>query len=396
MTVGSGDSSTDPASERPPGPPGSPAATPGESAAQGAAAATARTERHFPYGRPGRPLRRTSPFYIGFVGALGVLIALALAEALTQARQVIVLIVVSMFLAVGLNPAVEWLMRQGLRRPAAVAAVGVGVLLFFAGFVAAIAPPLATQTAAFVEQLPDILERLRGNPSIRRLDEEYGLISQTISFVTSGDLASRLFGGFVGVGRIVVGAAFGMVTVLILTLYFMASLPRIKEHAYQLAPRSRRQRVQLLTDEVLLRIGGYVSGQLTVAGLAGVTSFLFLSIIRLDYALTLSLVVAVLALVPMVGATLSAILVSLIALIDSPAKALAALAFYAIYQQFENYVIYPRVMRRSVNVPPALTIVAALVGGALMGVVGALLAIPTAAGLLLLFREVVVPRQEST
>jgi predicted PurR-regulated permease PerM len=390
MTVGSGDSAD--GSEPDPSA-GSPAPHPAQSAS---AASALRAERHFPYGRPGRPLRRTSPFYVGFVGGLGVLVAYGIIQALVQARQVIVLVVVSMFLAVGLNPFVERLARAGLRRSFAVGVVGGCVLLVFAGFIAAIAPPLAAQTADLIAAMPGILERLRENRTVQRLDDEYGLISQLISFVSGGNLARSVFGGFVGVGKIVLGSVFGTFTVLILTLYFMSALPRIKDHAYQLAPKSRRQRVQLLSDEVLVRIGGYVGGQLTVAGLAGVTSFFFLAIINLDYALTLSLVVAVLSLVPMVGATISAVLVSLVALIDSPAKALACLIFYALYQQFENYVIYPRVMSRSVDVPPVLTVVAALVGAALFGVVGALLAIPTAAGLLLLFREVVVPRQESS
>jgi len=389
MTVRSGHSESEPAASTDP----SQAAA---AADEATAAAAVSGEREFPYGRPGRPLRRTSPFYIGFIGGLGVLAAYAIVQALVQARQVIVLVVVSMFLAAGLNPFVERLTGWGMRRSAAVAVVGACVLLVFAGFIAAIAPPLATQTADLIAAMPGILEQLRENRTIQRLDNEYGLISQLISFVTGGNLAKSVFGGFVGVGKVVLGSVFGTFTVLILTLYFMSSLPRIREHAYQLAPRSRRQRVRLLTDEILVRIGGYVGGQLTVAGLAGVTSFLFLALLHLDYALTLSLVVAVLSLVPMVGATISAVLVSLIALIDSPAKAVACLVFYTLYQQFENYVIYPRVMSRSVDVPPALTIVAALIGGTLLGVVGALLAIPTAAGVLLLFREVIVPRQEGT
>jgi predicted PurR-regulated permease PerM len=355
---------------------------------------TAEEAELFPFGRPGRPLRRTSPFYIGFVGGLGVLAAYVLAQAILQARQVLVLIIVSLFLAVGLNPLVDLLLQRGLRRSAAVAVVGGLMVLVFVGFVAAIAPPLASQTADLLSNLPDNLARLRENDTIQRLDRQYDVIDRFAGVVSGGNLATTVFGGVVGFGKVLLGSLFGALTVLILTVYFLAALPRIKHHAYLLVPRSRRIRIQLLGDEILARIGGYVAGALLIASLAGASSLVFLGVLRLEYALTLALVVAVLDLVPIVGATVGAAIVSLIALIDSPAKAAACVVFYVIYQQVENYLIYPRIMGRTVDVPPALTVIAALLGGALLGVVGALLAIPTAAAALLLFREVIVPRQQ--
>jgi predicted PurR-regulated permease PerM len=366
-------------------PPGAATAPTGEPAAA-----------QFPYGRPGRPLHRSSPFYVGFVGGLGVLLAYVLAQALLQARQVIVLVIVAFFVAVGLNPFVGRLVSRGVRRPVAVAVVGVVLVLIFVGFVAAVAPPLAAQTADLLTQLPDKLAQLRENPTIQRLDRQYDLIDRLAALVAGGNLATSVFGGVVGFGKVVLGSLLGGLTVLILALYFLAALPRVTDHAYLLAPRSRRLRVKLLGDEILVRIGGYVAGALLIASLAGASSLVFLGILGLEYALTLALVVAILDLVPMIGATVGAAVVSLVALLDSPAKAIACVVFYVLYQQLENYLIYPRVMGRSVDVPPALTVVAALVGGALLGVVGALLAIPTAAALLLLFREVVVPRQESS
>jgi predicted PurR-regulated permease PerM len=151
----------------------------------------------------------------------------------------------------------------------------------------------------------------------------------------------------------------------------------------------------LLGDEVLARVGGYVSGAFIVALCAGVSTLVFLSVIDLRYALTLALVVAVFDLVPLIGATAGAAVVTLVALTDSTTKALACLIFFLVYQQIENYFIYPRVMSRSVNVPPPLAVMAALLGGALLGVVGALLAIPLAAAALLIVREVLVPRQDT-
>lgn len=352
-------------------------------------------EEEHPYGELGRPLRRSSPFYIGFVGALGALLAWYLAKAVVGASQVIVLVVVSMFLAVGLNPIVERLMRRGLTRGLAVLVVTVGVLAVFVGFIAAIAPPLATQTTDLIASVPDTLESLRHNRSIERLDEQYGVIDRVNEFIGSTTLATTVFGGVLGFGKFVLGWLFSALTVLILTLYFLSSLPSIKRQAYLLAPRTRRERVQLLGDEILMRIGGYVDGALTIATIAGVSTFVFLEILGLPYALILALVIAITDLIPMVGATLGATVVSAVAFTDSLVKGVICVLFYLVYQQMENYLIYPRVMKRSVNVPPAVTVIAALIGGTMLGVVGALIAIPTAAALLLIVREVIVPRQDA-
>lgn len=360
-------------------------------------AAELEAEDGFPFGRPGRPLRRGSPFLIGFTGALGVLVALALTRALAAASSVLVLIVVSMFLAVGLNPSVVGLQRRGMRRGFAVATVFILLLLLFVVFGLSVAPPLAEQVASFGANLPDYLQQLQQNPTVSELNERYGLIERAQAYIRSGDLAEQAFGGIVGVGRIIFGATFSALTVLILTLYFLSSLPSITAGAYSLVPKSRRTRVQLLGDETLGRVGGYVSGAGIVASCAGISTFVFLEIIGLrEYALALALLVALFDLIPMIGATLGAAVVTVVGLVDSLAMGAACLIFFVIYQQLENYVIYPRVMKRSVDVPPALTVIAALLGGALLGVVGALLAIPTAASLLLIIREVVVPRQEQS
>lgn len=348
------------------------------------------------FGRPGRPLRRDSPFAMGFLGALGVFLAWFLTQAFVQARSVIVLIIVSLFLAVGLNPLVEWLTARSMRRGLAIAIVFVGVIAAFVGFGFAVVPPAVEQSNEFVDELPRYLEDLRENRTIRQFDEDYGLIDRAQEYVTSGDLGQRLFGGIVGVGRIVVGAVFSALSVLIMTLYFLASLPSMKHQAYRLVPASRRQRVQLLTDEVLTRIGGYVSGALAVGLIAGVTSYVFLSIAGVPYALALALFVAIFDLIPLVGATIAAVLVTLVGFTESVAVGIACIIFYVAYQQFENYVVYPRVMRRAVDVPAPLTVVAVLIGGALLGVIGALLAIPTAAALLLVIRQVTIPRMDRT
>lgn len=207
-----------------------------------------------------------------------------------------------------------------------------------------------------------------------------------------------MFGGLLGAGRLVANAVFSVIVTSVLTLYFLATLPSIKETIYRLAPASRRPRSRYLADEMFQRIGGYLNGMFLVVTTAGTCGFIFMMIVGLrSYALALAVMVALFAFIPLVGASLSMILVALVALSTlGPWAALATIVYFLIYQQFEAYVIQPRVMRRQVNVPGALVIVAALAGGTLLGIVGALMAIPTAAALLLLYREVLIPRLDRT
>jgi predicted PurR-regulated permease PerM len=346
------------------------------------------------FGRLGRPLRRDSPFMFGFLGALGVLLAIAIVDALSQARSVIILIVVALFLAVGLNPVVEALTRRGVPRGFAIAIVFVVVIGAFAGFGFAVVPPVIEQTNAFVKELPSYLEDLRGNRQIRQFDNDYHVIEKAQAYVAGPDLGQRLFGGLLGVGKVVLNTVFSAFSLLIMTLYFLAALPSMKRQAYQLVPASRRERVRLLSDEILLRIGGFVSGALAVAFIAATTSYIFLRIVDLPFALALAVFVGLFDLIPLVGATIAAVVVSTLGFIHSPGVGIACVVFYVAYQQFENYVIYPHVMRRAVDVPAPVTVVAVLIGGALLGVIGALLAIPIAAAALLVIRQVTIPRMD--
>ncbi|GIH77186.1 AI-2E family transporter [Planobispora longispora] len=346
-----------------------------------------------PFGRPGRSMRG-SPFAFGFTAALGVLTAWWLVQAIVSAGSVIILIVVSLFLAVGLNPAVESLQRRNLPRMVAITIVFLGVIALFVVFGLAVVPPLTTQFTQFVDNVPDYVRELQNNPMIRDLDQRFQLLDKLQQYVTSGAFGTQMFGGVLGLGTVLLGAVFNSLTVLVLTLYFLGSLTSIKEISYRLAPRSRRNRVRLLGDEIIQRIGGYVAGNLIISLIAGVTTFIFLSIMRVPYALALALIVALTDLIPMVGAFIGAGVASLVGFFVSPTVGIVCIVFFTIYQQIENYLIAPKVMLSSVEVPPLVTVVSALLGGALLGVVGALLGIPLAAAALLILREVILPRQE--
>ncbi|WP_225993496.1 AI-2E family transporter [Actinomadura rudentiformis] len=353
-------------------------------------------DHRYPFGRPGEPLGKAHPFVFGFVAALGVITAWQLFNAALNAKSVLVMIIVAMFLAVGLNPAVERLRKIGLPRGLAVAMVFMGVILFFAGFVASLVQPVSEQTTELRESIPAYVKQLQENDRLAEWDKRYGLLERAEKTVNSSGFQDKLTSWATGIGKVAVNGIFQTLTILILTLYFLSSLPQIKTFFYRLAPRSRRARVALLGDEILDRIGGYVAGQFTIAFIAGLTTYIFLSILGVKYALALALIVAVTDLIPLIGATIGAVVVTLVAfLTGTMTDGIVCIIFYIVYQQVENYLVYPRVMKRTVDVQPAVTIVAALIGGALLGVVGALLAIPTAASIALLIREVVVPRQET-
>jgi predicted PurR-regulated permease PerM len=180
-----------------------------------------------------------------------------------------------------------------------------------------------------------------------------------------------------------------------LTLYFMSSLSGMKAAALRGLPRSRRARVGLITDDILERVGSYVAGALGIALCAGVSSFVLLLATGMPYPVALSLVVAVTDLLPVIGATIGAVIVTGVAFTQDARTGVIVAIFYLIYQQVENYVLYPTIMKRSVDVSPAVTIVAVLIGASLLGIVGALLAIPIAAAVQLIMVEVVVPRQDA-
>ncbi|MCW2599851.1 MAG: family transporter [Frankiales bacterium] len=348
-----------------------------------------------PYGKPGPPTSRWSPYRMGLFGGLGVLTAYGLVQALTVVHSVLVLLLISGFLAVGLNPAVEYFERRGISRGRAVGLVLVVVLLTFTGFLFAIVPPIIEQTGQFVKEAPTYLDDLNRNATVKDLDNRFHIISQAKSFIESPNLAASAVGGVLGVGKVVFGAIFSALTVLTLTLYFMSSLPSMKAAAYRAVPRSRRARVGLLADDILERVGGYVAGALTIAACAGVSSFIVLLITGVPYPVALALVVMVTDLIPVIGATLGAVVVSGVAFTQDLRTGIIVAVFYVVYQQVENYLLYPRIMKRSVDVSPAVTIVAVLIGGSLLGIVGALLAIPTAAAIQLILVEVVVPRQDA-
>jgi predicted PurR-regulated permease PerM len=358
-------------------------------------AAAAEAEQTGGLGRPGRAMNRRSPFFIGMTAAAGVAVTYGLAELLLKARGVLILIGLALFIAVGLEPAVASLNRRGIPRWAAVVVVvaaAVGVIGLFLGTAI---PPLIAQTSALVHQLPHYTHQLQDhNSQLGRLNAKYHVQQRITSLLTTR--GTSLVGGVLGASVKVLSAVGSLVTVMVMSVYFLASLPTIKLFAYRMVPHSRRTRVILIGDEILAKVGGYVLGNLLTSLIAGLGTFLWMLALGIPYPLLLGLLVAILDLIPIIGSTIGGAVVSLVALTVSLPVAIATLCFYVGYRLAEDYLIVPRVMRRTVRVPAVLSLVAILIGGALLGIIGALIAIPMAAAVRLLLNEVTFPRLDAS
>ena len=292
-------------------------------------------ERTGGLGTPGRPVNRRSPFMIGLTGALGVAVAYGLIELLIQARSVLIIIGLAMFIAAGLDPIVGWLVRHRMPRWAAVLTVVVLRPRHRGGFLAAAIPPLANEATALAHQIPHYMHTLQDrNSQLGKLNVKYHIQQRLTSLVTSR--GGSVVGGVLGAGALVVSTASAIVAILVLSIYFLFGLPQIKMFGYRLVPHSRRPRAILIGDEIFAKVGGYVLGNVITSVIAGLGTYLWLLAFGVPYPLLLGMFVAILDLIPVIGTTIGGIVVSLVALTVSLPVALATLAFYIVYRLAEG------------------------------------------------------------
>jgi len=352
------------------------------------------------FGEAGKPVDTTHPFYFGFMVTVGALLALTTLRALASASAVFILIIVSIFLAAGLNPAVMFFQNRGLKRGVAVGAVMACVLIFVAIFIAIAVPPLLDQGNQLIDNAPQLIRDLNNNAFINDLNNKYGVIdslqTKVDAIIKDGQFAITAFGGVIGVGKAVVSGLVSTITILTLTLYFLASLPQVVEISLKFVPASRRSRVSKLVNAIISRVGSFVGGQAIIAALAATFILIMGLIIGMPYAGPLAIIVLVCGFIPLVGHFIGMTIVTLVSLTASLSIAAIALTSYIIYVQIENYVITPRIMKRSLSIPGLVTIIAALLGTSLLGLIGGLLAVPIAAAILLILDEVVFPRADQS
>ena len=352
------------------------------------------------FGTAGKPVNTSHPFYFGFMVTIGALLALTMLQALASASAVFILIIISIFLAAGLNPAVMFFQNRGLNRGASVGMVMASVLLFVAAFIAIAVPPLIDQGNQLLDNAPALIKDLNNNAFINDLNNKYGVIdslqTKIDSLIKDGQFAITAFGGVIGVGKAVVSGLVSTITILVLTLYFLASLPQVINIGLRFVPATRRDRVSKLTNAIVGRIGSFVGGQAIIAALAAVFILIMGLIIGMPYPGPLAMVVLICGFIPLVGHFIGMTIVTVVSLTDSLTTAAIALGAYIVYVQIENYVITPRIMRKSLAIPGLVTIIAALLGASLLGLVGGLLAVPIAAAVLLILDEVVFPRADNS
>jgi predicted PurR-regulated permease PerM len=341
-----------------------------------------------PHGEPGRRWDRRSPFFIGLTAAAGVAVIVALAQLIMFSLNTLVLIGMALFIAIGLDPAVSWGVRRGLPRPAAVTIVTAGLLATVAGLFSVVVPALANQAAQIVARAPELLRRLSEHSSLAAgLNQRFALDQRLLSLLNGGNGDAML-----AAGKAALGTLADLLVILVLSIYFVADLPRIRGALYRFVPHSRRPRAILLGDEMFSKVGAYVLGNVLISLIAGSAAFVWLVAFDVPYALMLSILAAVLDLIPVVGSTVAGLVAVLTALTVSVPVCLATAGFFVAYRVIEDYVLLPKIIGRVMRVPSLITLVAILLGGVVLGVIGALVAIPIAASVLLILREVTFRR----
>lgn len=323
---------------------------------------------------------------------LAVVATLLVVAAARRVADVLLLAVVAFVLAVGLDPAVQWLARLRMRRSTAVAVIFVGLALFLTLFVALLVPVLTSEAQEFAGALPGYLATLQERDDwLGDAARQADLSAELQQFVAEIPAKiSASFNSIVGVAGTVLGRVFDLFTVAVLCIYFMLSMPRLPSMVAAVTSGDRRAQVDRTLRRSFEKIGGYVSGNLITSAVCGAATVVALLALRVDYAVPLGLWAGVADLVPQVGAYLGAVPAVLVALADGPVHGIATLLFFVVYQQFENYILAPRVYKNAIDLSPAAVIVSTLCGATLAGFAGALLALPVAATIKVVVVDVVL------
>jgi predicted PurR-regulated permease PerM len=347
----------------------------------------------------GGPIKISNAFQLGLLGGLGVLSAILIGNMLITIAGVITYVFAAIFIALGLDPVISWLEHRGLKRPLAITAVVLVIVGSLTLVTISFLPSLLAQAAKFVEHAPKIIDGFAKLPWLVSLDEKFGgaihnALNSAGVFIADSTNWPTMLGGVVQVGISILNGITGGIVIVILSLYFTASLKSFKKFLYAMVPGSKRDTFIHISEQVAQAVGRYVLGQVSIAAINASLGFIFMLIAGVPYAGVLATLSFVLALIPLVGALSAATLATVVSLSASPQLALAALIYYLIYMQIEAYVISPKIMNKAVAVPGAVVVVAALAGGTLLGVLGALVAIPVAASVILVIRQVWLPHQD--
>jgi predicted PurR-regulated permease PerM len=359
-------------------------------------------EATVPSDRGGRPFwaHLDSPFTAGLLLTLGGLVALLLGIALTNIATVIIYIALAMFASLGLDPVLKRFERRGVKRPWAIAIVFLVLGVLGVGLLWLVVPTLIDQVAAFITGIPAQISNFEKTDTYAWLEGIFGpglntLVDDVQKFITDPGNIAAVSGGLLKVGAGIATAISGALIVVVLTLYFVASLPAIKESMMQFAPARNRPRVRELTNQITDSVGGYLMGMVILAFFNSVVATLLHLVLGLPYPLLMGVLAFSITIIPLVGPVLYWIFATVLALFSSPLAALIFGICYLIYIQIEAYVITPRVMSKAISIPGSLVVIGALIGGTLLGLIGALVAVPVTASILLIIKQVYIPKQDA-
>ncbi|MGH3117630.1 MAG: AI-2E family transporter [Gaiellales bacterium] len=333
------------------------------------------------------------------LAVIGIVLSVAAILAVVWvSRQVLTWIIVAIFLTLALNPAVEFFQRQGLARRGLATAV---TLVLALGAVVALGslfiPTLVNEGRGFAEALPGYVNDVsEGRGPLGRLAERYELEQRVRDAVEGGGGAARLLGisgTAIAVTKGVLTFVVAVVTIVFMTFFMLLEGPAWMERLYGLLPERSRDKWRGIGRDIYLTVGGYVTGNLLISVIAGIASTIVLLIMGVPYAVALGVLVAILDLIPLAGATLAAIIVSAVAFIHTIPAGIVVLIFFIVYQQVENHLLQPLVYSRTVRLSPLAILISVLIGAKLAGILGALAAIPVAGTIQVLLLAWLVERQ---
>lgn len=336
------------------------------------------------------------PLVWAFIATIGVLLGLALAWTLLNLSGVLFSVFAATFITLGLDPLVRWFQRHGMKRGGAILTVIILFILVIAGMLWIVVPLVVGQAATFIDQIPSMLADLRAQDWFKEASSGSGGVLASVytwfvGLISDPKTWATVGGGALNVGLAIVGGISTGFFIFILTIYFTATLDSSKTAIYTLISASHRERVVGYAERIMQNVGRYLSGMVILAFFNATFSLIVLVIAQVPFALVIAVAAFFITLIPLIGTVLTTIVMTVLALFVSPLSALIVLVAMLVYMQVEAYILTPKVMSKAVQVPGSIVLIAALAGGTLAGLPGALVAIPVAAGILLIIKEVVVP-----
>lgn len=340
-----------------------------------------------------------NPFRWAFTATLGVLLALVLAMMVESLHEVLLAVFIAAFISLGLNPAIEFLQRRGMKRGVAITTIILALVALLVGILWLILPPVVSQATNLIRTLPADFTDLTKQPWFVHINDATNgqaleLIQSWVKTLNDPNLWTTVGGGVLKVGMGIANGITLTIFVFVLSIYFIASLDTIKAACYSLVSRSKRASVTHYGDQILGSIGMYLSGMVTLSFFNAVFSTILLTVVGVPYAFLFGVLALFVTMIPLVGTVITTIIMTVVSLFHSPTAALIVLIAMLVYMQIEAYILTPKVMSKAVQIPGSVVLISALAGGTLLGLLGALVAIPISAGILLLLKQVYIPAKD--